>query len=226
MGLYNKGQMSRSAILEETRKLLNEKGLGIGMELIANELGLSRGRITHFFPTKDSMLVAIMRDYEHCMGELLSQFDWNEGSIFEQHFRVLDIIMDLQYEYRCVFTFITAVSKNQPEIQEHIEASYLNRVDGIHMRIRMMVEANLLEPSILDKHHLNVFLFQYTTLLTSWVVSQEIYLRKTAYIKMKPVYVTGAMQLFQPFLTKKGRKVYEAAADAFRKKTARSARKH
>jgi AcrR family transcriptional regulator len=215
MGLYQKGEMSRAVILDEVRTLLNEKGIGIGVELIAREIGLSRGRITHFFPTKDSMMVSIMRDYEHRLGELLRQFNWNQGSLFDQLFSSLDIILDLQYEYRCAFAFLTAMGKNQPEIQDHIEASFFNRVDGIQMRIRMMVEAKLLEPRILEKDQFDIFLFQYTNLLTTWVISQELYYRQPGYKKMKPVYIKGAMELFLPYLTKRGRKLYQVAAAEF-----------
>lgn len=226
MGLYHKGEMSRAVILEKARKILNEKGLGIGVELIAKELGLSRGRITHFFPTKDSILVGIMRDYEHRLGELLHHFDWNQGSLFDQQFSVLNIIMDLQYEFRCAHSFISFIGKNQPEILEHIEASFFNRVDGIHMRIKMMVEAKLIDASILEKDELEVFIFQYTTLLTFWVTSQEIYYRQMAYKKMKLVYIKGAMQLFLPFLTKKGYKVFQLSIAGFnRKSTDRIAKK-
>jgi AcrR family transcriptional regulator len=219
MGRYHKGEMSRAGILEKARKILNEQGLGIGVELIAKEMGLSRGRITHFFPTKDSILVGIMRDYEHRLGELLHHFDWNQGSLFDQHFSVLNIVLDLQYEYRCAHSFIAVIGKNQPEMLEHIEASFFNRVDGIHMRIKMMVEAKLLEASILEKDQLDVFIFQYTTLLTSWVISQDIYYGQKKYSKMKPVYIKGAMQLFLPFLTKRGNKEFLLAAAGFNRKS-------
>jgi AcrR family transcriptional regulator len=219
MALYQKGEMSRAVILDKARKLLNERGLTIGVELIAQELGLSRGRITHFFPTKDSIMVGIMRDYEFRLGELLLQFNWNQGSLFDQYFSVLDIILDLQYEYRCAILFIAAMGKDQNEIQQHIQASFFNRVDGIHMRIKMMVEAKLLEAGILERPELEVFLFQYTGLLTHWVISHEMYYRQTAYKKMKPVYIKGAMQLFVPYLTKKGKKLYESAAADFIRKS-------
>jgi AcrR family transcriptional regulator len=210
--------MSRAGILDEARKLLNEKGIGIGVELIARDLGLSRGRITHFFPTKDSLMVSIMRDYEHRLGELLRQFDWNQGSEFDQLFSVLDIILDLQYEYRCAFFFLTTMGNNQPEIHDHIEASFFNRVDGIHMRIKMMVGAKLLETRILGKEQLDIFLFQYINILTTWVICQEMYYRRSGFKKMKPVYIMGAMELFLPYLTIKGRKTYQAAATEFNAK--------
>jgi hypothetical protein len=87
------------------------------------------------------------------------------------------------------------------------------------MRIKMMVEVKLLDSRILEKDELDIFLFQYTSLLTTWVISQEMYYRQTEYKKRKPVYIRGAMQLFLPFLTPKGRKAYQLAAAAYTKKS-------
>ena len=213
MAHYSKGEMSRAVILKEARKILNDGGLGLGTEFVAKQMGLSRGRITHFFPTKDSLMVGIMRDYEFALGEMLLQFDWNRGSQFDQLFAVLDIILDLQYEYRCAHAYLAVMGKDQPELQQHIEASYFNRVDGIRTRIKAMVGARLLEPCILEQAEMDIFLFQYTTLLTTWVISQEMYHRRTPYRRMKMVYLVGAMQIFVPYLTKTGKSAYRLAAE-------------
>lgn len=216
--LYRNGRMSRAMILEEARKIFNNRGLTIGVETLAQEMGLSRGRITHFFPAKDTVLVGIMQDYEHRMGELLQDFDWNSGTIFEQHFKVLDIIMDLQYEFRCIFVFLAAQNRSSLQLSQAIEVSYLGRIDGMHMRIKTMVESKLLEPRILEKEQLNIFLFQYTTVLTHWVVSHEIFHSRSKYQDMKPVYIKGALYLFLPFLTKKGKILFHEAEQAFVRK--------
>lgn len=220
MGRYSKGEVSRVMILVEARKLLNTHGVGIGFEFIARQMGLSRGRITHFFPTKDSLMVGIMRDYEFALAELVLDFHWNKGSPFEQLFTITDLILDLQYEYRCAHAYLAVLGKDQPEIQQHIEASYFNRVDGIRVRLKAMVESKLLEPRILEQMNMDIFLFQYTNLLTTWVISQEMYHRRTPYRRMKTIYLSGAMQLFVPYLTEAGKKVYQEAADGYARKLA------
>ncbi|ULQ55813.1 TetR/AcrR family transcriptional regulator [Flavihumibacter rivuli] len=211
MAKTNKGIASRSTILTEARHLLNEKGLSITVDMIASELGLTRGRITHFFPTKDSLMVGIMRDYEHELSELIHQFDWGKGPDFANSVDIMDRVLDLQYEYRCAIAFLAITTKNQPELHQHIEGSYYNRIDGIRMRTSYMVEKKLLHPQILEKENWEVYCFQYTNLLTTWVISQEMYHSKKAYKKMKPVYILGAMNLYIPYLTREGKKAYDAA---------------
>ena len=212
---YRKGETSRVTILVDARKLLNEHGINIGFEFIAKQMGLSRGRITHFFPTKDSLMVGIMRDYEFSLGEMLLRFNWNNGSLFDQLFAVLDLVLDLQYEYRCAHAYLAVTGKHEPEIVQHIEASYFNRVDGIRVRIKSLVDSKLLEPRILEKAQMDIFLFQYTNMLSTWMISQEMYHRRTPYRKMKKIYLAGAMQVFMPYLTPTGRKLYDIAAKRY-----------
>jgi AcrR family transcriptional regulator len=223
MGRYSKGEISRVVILVEARKLFNAHGVDIGFEFIAKQMGLSRGRITHFFPTKDSLMVGIMRDYEFALGEVLMEFDWNKGSQFDQLFAVLDVILDLQYEYRCAHAYLAAVGKDQPELRQHVEASYFNRVDGIRARIKGMVESKILEARILQKFEMDIFLFQYTNLLTTWMISQEMYHKRTPYRRMKKVYLFGAMQIFVPYLTESGKKAYQQASGQYVRKSSRPA---
>ena len=198
--------------------MFNTHGVGIGFEYIARQMGLSRGRITHFFPTKDSLMTGIMRDYEFALGQMLLDFDWNKGSQFEQLFAVLDLIMDLQYEYRCTHAYLAVLGKDQPEIRQHIEASYFNRVDGIRVRIKNMVESMLMEPRILEQMNMDIFLFQYTNMLTTWVISQEMYHRRTPYKRMKTIYLIGSMQIFVPYLTEAGKKAYQQAVEEYTRK--------
>lgn len=218
MKRYSKGESSRVTILQAARTLMNQNGLDIGFEFMAREMGLSRGRITHFFPTKDSLMVGIMRDYEFALGEMLLRFDWNKGTIFDQLFAALDMILDLQYEYRCAHAYLAVMGKHQGENQQHVEASYFNRVDGIRVRIRSMVEMKWLDARILEKREMDIFLFQYTNTLTTWMISQELYHHDKPYEKMKEVYLVGAMQLFVPYLTPAGKKVYQKARAGYPRK--------
>jgi AcrR family transcriptional regulator len=219
MRRYRKGEISRVVILVEARKLFNAHGLDIGFEFIAKQMGLSRGRITHFFPTKESLMVGIMRDYEFALGEVLVEFDWNKGSLFYQLFTFLDIILDLQYEYRCAHAYLAAVGKDHPEILQHVESSFFNRVDSTRVRIKNMVESKFLEARILQKFDMEIFLFQYTNLLSTWMISQEMYHRRTPYRQRKTVYLFGAMQIFVPYLTVSGKKAYQQAAEQYSRKS-------
>jgi hypothetical protein len=84
------------------------------------------------------------------------------------------------------------------------------------MRTSFMVAEKWLEPAILEKSNWEVYCFQYTNLLTTWVISQELYYSRQPISKMKPVYVEAAMNLYQPYLTTTGKKEYGKAMNAYK----------
>lgn len=208
MAKYPKGIESRSIILAEARKLLNEKGLNQTVDMLAKEMGLSRGKITNYFPTKESLLVNIMREYEYALGVLLRDNSEDEKPGFLEQYRILSKILDIQFEFRCAIAFLSVSGSFHPEIHQHVEASFLNRLEGIRMRLSAMVAMDLLVPAILKQPDLDIYCFQYTTLLTTWVVCQEMYYSRHGLEKMKPVYLLGVLNLYIPYLTEKGKQEF------------------
>lgn len=164
---YAKGVESRNQILAESRKLLNEKGLNQTMDVLAREMGLSRGKITNYFPTKESLLVNIMREYEFALDTLLKENGEDDQPGFLPQHRILSKIMDVQYEYRCAIAYLSVSGSFHPEIHQHVESSFLGRLEGIRMRLSAMVAMDLLVPAIVKQPDLDIFCFQYTTLLTT-----------------------------------------------------------
>lgn len=205
---YPKGVESRNQILAESRNLLNEKGLNQTMEILAKEMGLSRGRITNYFPTKDALLLNIMLDYEHRLNVVLQSFDWGKGPSLVKILEVISIIMDVQYEYRCAIAYIATVSRYQPELQQHIERSFSNRIEEIKLLLVTMVDQEMLQPAVLQAPDFDMFCFQYTNLLTTWVISQQLYFGNRPYTEMKPFYLKGVMALYIPYLTPKGKSAF------------------
>jgi AcrR family transcriptional regulator len=205
---YPKGVKSRNQILAESRNLLNEKGLNQTMEMLAKEMGLSRGRITNYFPTKDTLLLNIMLDYEHKLNLVLQSFDWGKRPSLAKILEVISLIMNVQYEYRCAIAYIATVSRYQPELQQHIERSFSTRVEEIKLLLTTMVDLEMLQPAVLQAPDFDMFCFQYTNLLTTWVISQQLYFGSRPYSEMKPNYLKGVMALYIPYLTPKGKRAF------------------
>jgi AcrR family transcriptional regulator len=206
---YPKGVESRNQILAESRNLLNEKGLNQTMEMLAKEMGLSRGRITNYFPTKDTLLLNIMLDYEQRLNLVLQSFDWGKGPSLAKILEVISIIMDVQYEYRCAIAYIATVSRYQPELQQHIEHSFSYRIKEIKLLLGVLVDQKMLHPAVLQAPDFDMFCFQYTNLLTTWVISQQLYFASRPYPEMKPHYLKGVLALYIPYLTPKGNRAFQ-----------------
>ncbi len=210
MKKLSKGQITRNTILENARAIFNEKGLDITLDTIAQEMGLTKGRITNHFPTKESLFQAIMVAYEWQLGEYLRHFNWTEREVNLHSTAVYTSgVMDIQYENRCAIGYLAMVTREKKEVFDYIQDSYKHRVASIRNRLAGMVKAGLLIPAVLQQRSFAVFQFQYTNLLTHWVVSVQHYGGEMGYPTLKPVYLQGVLQCYYPYLTSAGLDQYE-----------------
>jgi AcrR family transcriptional regulator len=205
----SKGQITRNNILERARQIFNERGLDITLDAIAQEMGLTKGRITNHFPTKDSLFKAIMSYYEWQLGEYVKHFKWpSSGPDLQSQALLLSGVMDIQFENRCGVTYVSLITAGQTELHEHIMQTYRRNVQNIRARLTIMVEKGLLKNEILKGKPHQVFIFQFINLLTTWVTSAQHYYHDMGYSAFKPVFLEGAMQSFLPYLTEEGLKQY------------------
>jgi AcrR family transcriptional regulator len=211
MNKLSKGQITRNAIVEKSRFIFNERGLDITLDVIAQEMGLTKGRITNHFPTKESLFQAITTYYEWQLGEYVRATGQPEKGITLQFLaQLLSGIMDIQYENRCVIGYLSLVTEEKKEIFDFISGNYKKNVHAIRNRVTAMVQQGLLIPEILHQKTFPVFLFQYVTLLTNWVIGEQHFNRETGYEKMKPIYLRGIMQCYLPYLSAEGKRQYDA----------------
>jgi AcrR family transcriptional regulator len=200
----SKGQITRNTIVERSRSIFNEKGLDITLDMIAQEMGLTKGRITNHFPTKESLFQAIMGYYEWQVGEYVRCCKLQENLSLESYAVFVSGIMDIQYENRCAIGYLAMVTREKKEVFDQIQLRYKGGVAIIRNRIIGMVKAEILNPSVLQGKVFQVFLSQYTTLFSHWVVSVHHYGGDMEYPALKPIYLQGIMQCYFPYLTPEG----------------------
>ena len=204
MTYYKKGLEARQQIIEDARVVFNQSGLQLTLNDLANQLGMTKGRITNYFPTKDDLFVALSKDYDIKFDALMRSFDWTTPMTFRKTIDVYGAIMDLQYEHRSTIVFAATTNSNQKEMHEQVTQSYRANSKGVAQSARTLIDAGLLSSDILEKKEFAIFSFQYVNLFTTWIISLEIYHSATSYKRMKPVYIKGILRCFLPYLTKKG----------------------
>ncbi len=210
-----KGQNTRQAILDSARQIFNEKGLNITLEKIAAEMGLTKSRITNHFSTKDSLFLAILRAYEEKLAHVAAEVNLVNAVDLSELAEGISAVMDVQYEYRCGIAYVALVTQSQHELHKHISENYKRNVRSIFNRVKKMADVGILKPDILSASEFKIFVFQYTNILTTWVINLELYDAEQGYAKMKPVYIDAVFSCFKPYLTTMGEK--QLAAIDFRK---------
>lgn len=209
MGNYKKGIEMRQNIIEEARRIFNKDGLHQTLDQIAEKLGITKGRITNYFPTKDNLFVALSQDYDLRFQELMTSFGGNQTISFEWLATVYSAIMDLQYEYRSTIIFAATTNSAQKEMHEQVTRSYKTNGQQVSQMLKVLVDAGLIKPELKEPEHFEVFCFQHVNLFTTWVISLEMYYNTSSFKKMKPVYLKGIFGCFYPYLTKKGLAQYK-----------------
>jgi len=132
----------RERILARALHLFNQSGIEyVAVRELARELGIRGGNITHHFPTKDDIIVAIasrLREIDESTVALpesptLYGFMEMNHQVFRNH-----------HEFRCLFLSLPKLMQN-PEIAEHLGNTVVARREGVLLNyLTRLQEAGLL----------------------------------------------------------------------------------
>ncbi|MBS4058994.1 MAG: TetR/AcrR family transcriptional regulator [Bacteroidetes bacterium] len=202
-----KGVKSRQWIVEQSVHVFNTYGLDITLNQLANHLNISRGRISHFFATRDSIFVAMGEAYQAKLADIRSEFVAEHPNFtFPDLFELFGKVMDNQYVYRCTVMYSASSGNSRDGIIQHINETYRRSKLFIRALAEKLVSNQSLKQEILDESNYPVFEFQFINLFTSWVISKEIYYPEQPYLEMKPLFLEGLFRLFEPYLLDKSSK--------------------
>jgi len=200
---YTKGINSRERLVNTARELFNEYGIGLTLNALAGKMEITLGMLTHHFPTKDSIFLAIAEEYEHKRA-LTREQDYEGKFSLEVFCRIIGRVMDLQYDYRCAMRYIASISKNQSELASHTTERYKLNRQLIQQGIQILVSEGELKTTILEEKNFKIFLFAFSSLATSWLINLEIYDYEESYEAIKPVYLSGIFSTLIPYATPLG----------------------
>jgi AcrR family transcriptional regulator len=207
----SKGEATRKSIVEQARIIFNDRGIGITLENIAHEMGMSKSRISNHFPTKDGLFMAILKEYETELGQLVARLhEQGYGESLQTYVDGLGDIMDIQFKYRCGIVYLNMLSPSQHELKAHTQQTFQRNALSIRNRFQKLINAGIIDKRILDEPHWSAFLFVYVNLLTQWVIYFDMYDSPAEYSQCKMKYLRGIMyHAYIPYLTAKGKKEME-----------------
>jgi AcrR family transcriptional regulator len=205
MGKINKGALTRQFLITEARRVFNENGITLTLGELASKMGVTIARITNHFRTKDQLIVALSDDYEQQYGELQKSFS-KEGKVsLIVLAELMEKVMQLQYEHRCLMLLVCATGISQDEVYRQISAKWNTNLERFKYRIVSLVDGGILDQSALVSENYEILKFQYINLFTTWLVSQTLYDSDRPLRKSKKIYIKGILYTFYPYLTRKGK---------------------
>jgi AcrR family transcriptional regulator len=203
---YTKGVNSKEFIINSARELFNEHGIGITLSVLAGKMEITLGMLTYHFPTKDSIFLAIAEEYEQKRASQRVR-DYTGKFNLVAFYQIIEKVMDLQYDYRCAMRYIASISNNQSKLANHTIDHYRINRQLINQVTQFFVSQGELKSDILEEKKFEVFLFAFSSLLTSWLINLEIYDYEVPYLEMKPVYLNGIFSIFLPYCTELGKEI-------------------
>lgn len=211
MVTISKGEATRKSIVEKARTIFNEKGIGITLEMIAAEIGMSKSRISNHFPTKDGLFIAILREYEVELAEVAGkQYARGFQESLQSFADGLSEIMDVQFKYRCGIIYLNMLSPSQHELKMHIRENYARNLQSIRTRMQRMAELGIIDPAVFAEENWQGFVFVYVNLLTQWVIHYDMYDSDLSYQQAKSKYLHGIIHhIYPPYLTAAGKRALE-----------------
>jgi AcrR family transcriptional regulator len=205
MEVIKKRGNSEKWVVENCISVFNEHGLDITLNEIAKLLNVSRGKINHYFQTKEELLIAIAKEYEKALAVIITEHIFNETEDFLlQTFKLYGKIMDNQYKFRCAIIYSAGTSNSRKELVHQIYNSYKNSKERILAMTQNLVQLGYLDKEILLESKFNIFNYQFVSLFTTWPIQLEMYDKKEGYKKMKPIYLEGISNCFKIYATTKG----------------------
>ena len=201
----SKGLVTKENIVAKAREVFNSKGTDITLKELSMAMEMPISRITNHYPTKDDLFVAISEEYEERFSQIKSDFTFSGDFSLVVLRDLLLVIMDLQYEYRCLMLFACATGLNQTKMKEQITAKWKHNLSGFMDMIEGLVALHIMTPKALEDEHFQMIKFQYINLLTTWLVSYTLYDFEKALADKKAIYLRTILLGFEPYLTSKGK---------------------
>ena len=208
-----KGKKTQENILFESRRILNKEGVFLTLRELSKIIGITIGGITNYFPTKDHLFVGLAEIYEKEVAEISISDSVTQDPSFFTFQDFVSKIMDIQFENRSTIRFISLASQSQKTLFDQITTTWNNRKDKPFAMVRSLVDHGLLTEEILEEFPKHIFRFQFINTMTTWISSYSLYDNDKLFEEVKPIYLAGVMNVFEPYLSPKGREEFDVVMD-------------
>lgn len=194
---------TRNRILQTALRLFNEQGLHVvGVRDIARELGISVGNLGYYFPQKDVLVTALVKEL-HAANTQRAVGVHRDTATLLTLYRALAGAMRNHLAYRFYQLSYADVLRGSAELQAHeasLDAGRRARTEGM---LKQLVEAGLLDGDrlmpALDRLHETLQL-----VMTSWLRAATVYRADQPDEANVRHYAKLAIGLFEPYCTASG----------------------
>jgi AcrR family transcriptional regulator len=204
-GELTKGELTKREILNRVNDLYNEYGVLLTLSEIAAKTKLGRSRITNYYPKKENLIIGLLNQYEEELAILAKKYSSTDTiSDLKEYTVYLSDIMDMMFQYRGVMSHVLVNPIPDCDISGQLHKNYKRNINRIKSRIETFVSNGLVSPILLEKENLEIYIFQFLCLTSTWMIMYNQLDAGKELSKVKPRYLRGVLFGIKPYLTKKG----------------------
>ena len=205
MKKLTKGEKTQKEILERANEFFNGHGVDHTIVHISRAIGMSKSRITNYFPKKDYLVLTLMGNYETKMAEILYKHSYDTGmSDFGKFIPMMAELMKLMFQYRAVISYALINPTMDGEIYQHIKKSYANNKNRIRRRLEDFAYYDLVKKDVLEPETFEEYFFQYMCMSSNWIISYNLLDDGKDIDTLIPRYLRAVLCCLKPHLTAKG----------------------
>lgn len=212
MKRLTKGEQTKKEILERANAFFNRHGVDHTIVHISKAIGMSKSRITNYFPKKDYLVLTLMGNYETKMAAILTKHGYDSGlPDFGKFIPMMTDIMKLMFQYRAVISYALVNPAMNGEIYQQIKKSYANNKNRIHRRLEDFAYYNLVKKDVLEPETFEEYFFQYMCMSSNWIISYNLLDDGKDIDTLIPRYLRAILCCLKPHLTAKGNENLKSA---------------
>lgn len=206
---------TKDKILVVALHLFNQYGVSkISSRNISDELGISYGNLTYYFPKKDDIILQL---YVNMQNELDEQFRNIQKEVYQFEFMLKSfrVMLEVFRKYKFLFLDFAGISRRLKQIKEHYRQQF-EKQKAICLDIaRFLTEKGYAKKEKVTGHY-EMLIHGMLLVCNSWVSDAE-FLNKIDPTQQVDYYLEMIYSLLRSSLTSEGLKAFQEVYHAFHK---------
>ncbi len=199
---------TREAILLKTRELFNSKGAAsAGVREIAAAVGIRPGNLTYYFPSKEDLVRAIVREEQDRIDGTLGAVEFTTITAFLAH---LEETFLARSAYRGIAVSLPDILLNHPSLRRDVRKLLRKRLKAHQNALADLVRHGQLEGR--SSTRIARLAQQIAFMERHWMADAVMINEAAKAERTIPTYVSLIAEILRPHASKSGRKVLKRYA--------------
>lgn len=198
---------TKERILESALMLFNRDGISnISMRRIAKEAGIQIGNLTYYFPSRDSLIEALLNKLLHDLENRIEKVKERDSNL-KMLWRILYTSCQIQLRYRFIMMDLVQMLRKYPLILARFRRNFDRRRKEIAYAIQLLEISEELNPELHAGYYQYYLLPQIYCLNDFWLSESEI-MYEWEQERKADYYASITFSILLPHLSDKGKVNY------------------